>query len=151
MQHADGYSFLSMTAQWKSGTSFVLATVGAAVGLGNIWRFSYVAGENGGAAFLLIYLFFVLIIGLPLVIAELALGRNSRGDAVSALDVQEAARLLAKVGLDRRDQRRADRELLRGHRRLGAQVSVRRTDGPAMGISRARIWTVFRVLHSGRA
>lgn len=87
-----------MSAQWKSGTSFVLATVGAAVGLGNIWRFSYVAGENGGAAFLLIYLFFVLIIGLPLVIAELALGRNSKGDGVSALEVRELNGVWRKLG-----------------------------------------------------
>ena len=75
-----------MTTYWSSRTSFVLATVGAAVGLGNIWRFSYVAGENGGAVFLLIYLVFVAIIGLPLVIAELALGRGSAGDAVSAIE-----------------------------------------------------------------
>jgi neurotransmitter:Na+ symporter, NSS family len=87
-----------MTVQWKSSTSFVLATVGAAVGLGNIWRFSYVAGENGGAAFLLIYLFFVLVIGLPLVIAELALGRNSSGDAVSALDIQEVRGFWRRLG-----------------------------------------------------
>jgi NSS family neurotransmitter:Na+ symporter len=87
-----------MTAQWKSSTSFILATVGAAVGLGNIWRFSYVAGENGGAAFLLIYLFFVGIIGLPLVIAELALGRSSSGDAVSALDVRDRPAVWRRLG-----------------------------------------------------
>lgn len=87
-----------MTAQWNSRASFILATVGAAVGLGNIWRFSYVAGENGGAAFLLIYLFFVLVIGLPLVIAELAIGRNSGGDPVRALDVPEVRGLWRRLG-----------------------------------------------------
>jgi NSS family neurotransmitter:Na+ symporter len=49
--------------QWGSRYGFVLATIGGAVGIGNIWRFSYVAGENGGAVFLFIYLAFVLLIG----------------------------------------------------------------------------------------
>lgn len=64
----------------------MLATIGAAVGLGNIWRFSYVAGENGGAVFLFIYLLCVLLVGLPLVIAELSLGRRAQGDAVTAFE-----------------------------------------------------------------
>lgn len=73
-----------MREQWGSRAGFILATIGAAVGLGNIWRFAYVAGENGGAVFLLVYLVFVLLIGLPLVIAELALGRRGQADAVGA-------------------------------------------------------------------
>lgn len=75
-----------MREQWGSRAGFILATIGAAVGLGNIWRFAYVAGENGGAVFLFIYLVFVLLIGLPLVIAELALGRRGQGDAVAAFE-----------------------------------------------------------------
>ncbi|MDH3239746.1 MAG: sodium-dependent transporter [Alphaproteobacteria bacterium] len=71
--------------QWGSQRAFILATVGAAVGLGNIWRFSYVAGENGGATFLFVYLLCVAVVGLPIVIAELAIGRHSRGDAVAAI------------------------------------------------------------------
>lgn len=71
--------------QWRSQRAFILATVGAAVGLGNIWRFSYVAGENGGATFLFVYVLCVIIVGLPIVIAELAIGRHSRGDAVAAI------------------------------------------------------------------
>jgi NSS family neurotransmitter:Na+ symporter len=71
--------------QWGSRRGFILATVGAAVGLGNIWRFSYVAGENGGAAFLFLYFGFVVLIGLPLVIAELSLGRRAQSDPVTAL------------------------------------------------------------------
>jgi neurotransmitter:Na+ symporter, NSS family len=70
--------------QWASRPGFILASIGAAVGLGNIWRFSYVAGQNGGAAFLVVYVLCVLVIGLPLLIAELALGRRGRGDAVAA-------------------------------------------------------------------
>jgi len=70
--------------QWASRTGFLLASIGSAAGLGNIWRFSYVAGENGGAAFLIIYLCCVLLIGLPIVIAELSIGRHAQGDAVLA-------------------------------------------------------------------
>lgn len=72
--------------QWSSSAGFIIATIGAAVGLGNIWRFAYVTGENGGAAFLLIYLGFVIAIGLPLMIAELALGRRAGADAVAAFE-----------------------------------------------------------------
>lgn len=75
--------------QWGSRQGFVLATIGAAVGLGNIWRFSYVAGENGGGAFLLIYLVCVLLVGLPLMIAELSLGRRAQGDAVAAFELAD--------------------------------------------------------------
>ena len=71
-------------AQWTSGYGFLLAALGAAVGLGNIWRFSYVAGENGGGAFVLVYVIAVLALGWPLLIAELALGRSTRADAVTA-------------------------------------------------------------------
>jgi NSS family neurotransmitter:Na+ symporter len=74
-----------MSDQWRSQRGFILATIGAAVGLGNIWRFSYVAGENGGATFLFVYIVCVVIVGAPIVIAELAIGRHSRGDAVSAI------------------------------------------------------------------
>ena len=69
---------------WSSGAGFVLASIGAAVGLGNLWRFSYVAGENGGGAFLIVYLISVVLIGVPLMIAEMALGRHGAGDAMEA-------------------------------------------------------------------
>ena len=77
---------MSGREQWASRSGFILATIGAAVGLGNIWRFSYVAGENGGAVFLFLYLLFVLLIGLPIVIAELMLGRRAQGDAIAAFE-----------------------------------------------------------------
>lgn len=66
--------------QWRSQTGFILATIGSAAGVGNIWRFSYVAGENGGGVFLLIYLASVALIGLPLIVAETAVGRALRQD-----------------------------------------------------------------------
>lgn len=68
--------------QWQSRGGFILAMIGAAVGLGNIWRFSYVAGENGGAAFIFVYLICVFLIGTPIVIAEIAIGRHTQGDAI---------------------------------------------------------------------
>lgn len=70
--------------QWASGAGFLLATIGAAVGLGNIWRFSYVVGENGGGVFILVYLAAVLLIGMPLLLAELAVGRHAQADAATA-------------------------------------------------------------------
>ncbi len=84
--------------QWASRHGFILATIGAAVGLGNIWRFSYVAGENGGAVFLFLYLLCVLFIGLPIVIAELALGRRAQGDVVAAFEHQGDQSLWRYVG-----------------------------------------------------
>lgn len=71
--------------QWSSPLGFVLATVGAAVGLGNLWRFAYVAGENGGGTFLLVYLSCIVLIGAPIVVAELAVGRHGRGEPVAAV------------------------------------------------------------------
>jgi NSS family neurotransmitter:Na+ symporter len=76
-----------MREQWGSRRGLILAAIGAAVGLGNIWRFAYVAGENGGGAFLLVYLALVLALGVPLVIAELAIGKRGAADAVSAFRV----------------------------------------------------------------
>jgi NSS family neurotransmitter:Na+ symporter len=76
-----------MREQWGSRSGLILAAIGAAVGLGNIWRFAYVAGENGGGAFLLVYLLIVLAFGVPLVVAELAIGKRGAADAVTAFEV----------------------------------------------------------------
>ena len=62
----------------------VLATIGSAVGLGNIWRFPYMLGTNGGGAFLLIYILCVLLLGLPAVIAEFFIGRHTQRNAAGA-------------------------------------------------------------------
>lgn len=75
----------SKQGQWSSYWTFILATAGAAVGLGNIWKFPYIAGENGGGAFVLIYLICILIIGLPLMIAEVMLGRSGGGDPKTSM------------------------------------------------------------------
>jgi NSS family neurotransmitter:Na+ symporter len=69
---------------WASRTGFVLAAAGSAVGLGNIWRFPYITGENGGGLFVLIYLLCILLIGLPVMVAEILIGRAAQRSTVSA-------------------------------------------------------------------
>lgn len=63
---------------WKTRLGFYLAAIGSAVGLGNLWRFPYILGENGGGAFVVLYLLFAITIGLPLLVGELILGRAFR-------------------------------------------------------------------------
>jgi NSS family neurotransmitter:Na+ symporter len=72
--------------QWSSKIGFIFAAAGSAIGLGNIWRFPYVVGENGGAAFVLLYLVFVVLIGIPYMFAELALGRSVQRNPVGAIE-----------------------------------------------------------------
>jgi len=71
--------------QWSSQLGFVLAAAGSAIGLGNIWRFPYSAGENGGAAFILIYLLCVVLLGLPVMLLEISLGRHTQKNPVGAI------------------------------------------------------------------
>ena len=71
---------------WSSRAGFVLAAVGSAVGLGNMWRFSYLAAENGGAAFVLLYLGITLVVGLPVLLAELSIGRGAQRSPIPALE-----------------------------------------------------------------
>ena len=70
---------LSRHGMWSSRWLFVLAAAGSAVGLGNIWKFPYIAGENGGGAFVVVYLACVLLMGVPIMVAEVMLGRAGRG------------------------------------------------------------------------
>ncbi len=72
--------------QWSSKIGFIFAAAGSAIGLGNIWRFPYIVGENGGAAFVFVYILFVVVIGLPYMFAELALGRKVQKNPVGAID-----------------------------------------------------------------
>lgn len=74
-------------AHWSNRLSFILAATGAAVGLGNIWKFPYIAGVNGGGAFVLLYLACVLMVGLPVFIAELYIGQKSQTNPVDAFNV----------------------------------------------------------------
>jgi NSS family neurotransmitter:Na+ symporter len=70
--------------QWGTRLGFILSALGSAVGLGNIWRFSYVAGENGGAAFLIIYILCAFLIGFPIMMSEFMVGRKAQSDAVGS-------------------------------------------------------------------
>lgn len=78
---------MSNRAQFATKIGVIAATVGSAVGLGNIWRFPYMAGENGGGAFLVIYICCVLVLGIPLMCAEFAIGRKAQTNAGRALKV----------------------------------------------------------------
>ena len=70
--------------KWGSKIGFILAASGSAVGLGNIWRFPYLTGENGGGAFVFVYLLCVLLIGLPLLWNEVGLGRLTGKNPIGA-------------------------------------------------------------------
>ena len=70
--------------QWKTRLGFVLAAAGSAIGLGNIWRFPYVMGEQGGAAFLIIYIIAIILIGYPAMITEISMGRATQRNPVGA-------------------------------------------------------------------
>ncbi len=71
--------------QWSTRISFVLAAAGAAVGLGNIWKFPYIAGENGGGAFILVYLACIALLGVPMLMAEVLIGRRGQQNPVNAM------------------------------------------------------------------
>lgn len=69
---------------FKSRLGFILVSAGCAIGIGNVWRFPYVAGQNGGGLFVLLYLIFLVLMGVPVLTMELAVGRASRKSAVLA-------------------------------------------------------------------
>ena len=76
---------LKSHGSWIGKWTFVLAASGSAVGLGNIWGFPYKAGTNGGSAFVLIYLACILMIGLPIMISEIVIGRRAGNSPVNAM------------------------------------------------------------------
>jgi len=75
----------SQHGEWSSRFAFILAATGSAVGLGNIWKFPYITGENGGGAFVIVYLLCVLLIGIPIMMAETLLGRRSRQNPINTM------------------------------------------------------------------
>jgi NSS family neurotransmitter:Na+ symporter len=91
---------------WSSRTAFILAAVGSAVGLGNMWRFPAEAGENGGGAFVLFYIFCVLLIGLPVLLSEVLIGRHGQASAPESVrklardsNASEGWSVLASMGV----------------------------------------------------
>lgn len=76
---------ISIHGQWSSRTAFILAATGSAVGLGNIWKFPYITGENGGGTFVLVYLLCVALIGIPIMMAEIMLGRRGKQSPINTM------------------------------------------------------------------
>lgn len=72
---------------WSGNKALILAAAGSAIGLGNIWKFPYITGVYGGGAFVAVYLICIALVGLPILIAEMAIGKESQADAVSAFEV----------------------------------------------------------------
>ncbi|MCG8315734.1 MAG: sodium-dependent transporter [Pseudomonadales bacterium] len=92
----------SIHGTWDRRWTFILAATGSAVGLGNIWKFPYMAGENGGGAFVLIYLVFVAVIGIPVMLAEIMLGRRGRHSPINTMRTlareEDAKKFWAGIG-----------------------------------------------------
>jgi SNF family Na+-dependent transporter len=82
-----GASSMAERTQWASRTGFILAAAGSAVGLGNIWKFPYITGENGGGLFVLIYLLCIALVGIPIMMAEIMIGRAAQKQPVGAFQV----------------------------------------------------------------
>ena len=92
-----------MTKETRGGfgskIGIILATAGSAVGLGNVWRFPYMTGENGGAAFILVYIVFIFLLGLPGMVNEFIIGRHSASNAARAYDKMSRGKPWKAVGL----------------------------------------------------
>jgi neurotransmitter:Na+ symporter, NSS family len=85
-------------AHWGSRAGFIFAAAGSAVGLGNIWRFPYITGQHGGAAFLFVYLICLLLIGFPVLIAELLIGRTTQSSPSGAFEKLGKSKLWGSFG-----------------------------------------------------
>ncbi|MFY0641140.1 MAG: sodium-dependent transporter [Bermanella sp.] len=92
----------SIHGLWRSRWLFILAATGSAVGLGNIWKFPYITGENGGGAFVLVYLACICVIGIPVMIAEVTLGRLGRQSPINTMHAlvkdQKTAKFWGGIG-----------------------------------------------------
>jgi neurotransmitter:Na+ symporter, NSS family len=75
----------SIHGQWTNRTVFIMAATGSAVGLGNIWKFPYITGENGGGTFVLVYLLCIALIGIPIMMAEIMLGRRGKQSPINTM------------------------------------------------------------------
>jgi NSS family neurotransmitter:Na+ symporter len=93
-------------ASWSSRWTFILAAAGSAVGLGNIWKFPYIAGENGGGAFVIVYILCIVIVALPIMVAEVTLGRmgkkspvNTIRDLIQSSDTHKSFNIIGWMGV----------------------------------------------------
>ena len=85
-------------ASFGSKLGVILATAGSAVGLGNIWRFPYMTGQNGGAIFIIIYVFCVLLLGLPCMISEFIIGRHGQANTARAFRIMSGDTIWSLIG-----------------------------------------------------
>ena len=83
--------------KFSSRIGFLLISAGCAIGLGNVWRFPFITGQYGGAAFVLIYLFFLIILGLPILVMEYAVGRASQKSIARSSGVRTERNKMALV------------------------------------------------------
>ena len=91
---------MSTNNKWASKLGFILATAGAAIGLGNLWKFPYLMGRNGGFPFLIAYLVFIVILGIPVMITEMALGRKTGHNPVLAYnEIHPHAKIVGYFGV----------------------------------------------------
>ena len=107
---------------FASRLGFILISAGCAIGLGNVWRFPYIAGEYGGAAFILMYLIFLVILGLPVMVMEFAVGRASQRSAAQAFDILQPLAALALVLLVGLHRLHAAHDVLHHGLRLDARL-----------------------------
>ena len=85
-------------AKFGSKMGVILATAGSAIGLGNVWRFPYMAGENGGAAFIVFYILCVVILGLPCMVSEFIIGRHAQANTARAYNKISSSKIWTAVG-----------------------------------------------------
>ena len=83
---------------FSSGMAIFFATLGSAVGLGNIWKFPYLTGENGGGAFVFAYLICVVLLGIPVMIGEFYIGRKTRKNVIGAFEKLKVKKIWKSIG-----------------------------------------------------
>lgn len=96
--HKNNQTLLSGNDDQFSSSGFILAAIGSSVGLGNMWKFPYITGQNGGAAFFLLFILCLIVVGVPVLLAELAIGRGGRGNASSSFVKLGGNRVWGKLG-----------------------------------------------------
>ena len=92
---------MSNSKIWKGNSTFILAAAGSAVGLGNIWKFPYMVGSNGGSAFVIVYLLCILMIGLPVMASEILIGKYGRKSPINSLKNYQGFKSQPKMVLPR--------------------------------------------------
>ena len=123
--------------KFSSRLGFILISAGCAIGLGNVWRFPYIVGKYGGAAFVLIYLLFLLILGLPIMVMEFSVGRASQASAALSFDRAGAqGHQVALVQVRGHGRQLSADDVLHHHCRLDGGLSDQNGHRPVPGAGR---------------